>query len=67
MLSPLSAPIEAAALAAAPFPLITNGGRIARFSVFRASEFATPTLPTMVLQAFARDANERVVEVYLGR
>jgi adenylate cyclase len=63
MLSPLSAPIEAAALAAAPFPLITNGGRIARFSVFRASEFATPTLPTMVLQAFARDANERVVEL----
>lgn len=53
-LSELSPAIEHAALGLAPFPLVVEtGSRVDGFLTFKESGLATPTLPTVALQAFA--------------
>lgn len=56
-LADLSPAIASSVLGAAPFPLLTEPGRrFDRFMAFKETGLVTPTLPAIVLQAYALDA-----------
>ena len=60
----LSPSIANAALGSAPLPLVADAGRrIDRFLVFTDSGHATPTLPTIALQAHLLDAYTRLSDL----